>query len=337
MAHDTDDRDDIRTTEGDAGGSGRSGGWTAGLGAAAALAGLAWSVRQRARRANHDHPPGGHWLYVEGVRLHYLDRGEGPPVVLIHGNGSLVQDFEISILPSLVERHRVVAFDRPGFGHSSRPRDRMWTPLAQADLLAAALRRMGLQRPLVVGHSAGVTVALALALAHPELVGGMVLMGGYAYPTVRPDFWPLSLPGTPVLGDLLRHTVSPALSRLLLPKICERLFDPAPVPDGFIDGMPWELILRPSQLRAASQDLGFLNAATAEMSPAYRRIDVPVIVLQGDGDAVVPIDDHGVRLAEALPRGELRRLPGLGHMLHHSNPEAALGAIADISARMGAR
>ena len=87
----------------------------AGLAAAALLGTTALLVARRARRAERDNPPAGHFLDIEGVHLHYLERGEGPPLVLLHGNGAMLQDFEISgILAPLAQRYRVIAGGSPG-------------------------------------------------------------------------------------------------------------------------------------------------------------------------------------------------------------------------------
>ena len=140
---------------------------------AAVLAGIATAawVESRARRADRENPPTGQMIDVDGVRLHYVERGEGPPVVLIHGNTVWHRDFVASALfDRLAENHRVIAFDRPGFGHSSRPRDRLWTPAAQAKLLHAALKVIGAGPSAVLGHSMGSMVAMAMALDYPATV-----------------------------------------------------------------------------------------------------------------------------------------------------------------------
>ena len=94
----------------------------AALTAAAVLGTTALVNTRRARLAERKNPPAGQFLDIEGVHLHYLERGEGPPLVLLHGNGAMAQDFEISgILEQLAQRYRVIAVDRPGFGHTSRP------------------------------------------------------------------------------------------------------------------------------------------------------------------------------------------------------------------------
>ncbi|MDQ6627914.1 MAG: alpha/beta hydrolase, partial [Pseudomonadota bacterium] len=164
----------------------RRGLW-AGAAVAVAAATATW-VERRSRRAEREQPPAGRLLSVDGVRLHVVERGEGPPVVLIHGNMVSQRDFEASgLIEHLARNHRVIAFDRPGFGHSSRPRDRLWTPAAQAELLHAALAQLGVGPAAVVGHSMGAMVALALALDHPEQVRRLVLLGGYYYPSARVD------------------------------------------------------------------------------------------------------------------------------------------------------
>jgi hypothetical protein len=106
-----------------------------GITAAALAAAAVFNVYQ-ARRVERRNPPRGRFIEVDGVRLHYLDQGEGPPVVLLHGNIVTAEDFAYSgLLDLAAEHHRVIAFDRPGMGYSDRPNGRLWTPRAQADLL----------------------------------------------------------------------------------------------------------------------------------------------------------------------------------------------------------
>ena len=189
--------------------------------AAATVGALAISAlvnRHLAKNAENDNPPAGQFLEVNGVRLHYVERGSGTPLVLLHGNGSMIQDFESSGLIDLAAKnYRVIVFDRPGFGHSDRPRNVVWTPAAQAELIDSALHRLGVTQAIVLGHSWGASVAVALALKYPKLVKGLVLASGYYYPTLRPDVVALSAPAVPLVGDVLRHTLSPIVSRVMWP------------------------------------------------------------------------------------------------------------------------
>jgi pimeloyl-ACP methyl ester carboxylesterase len=133
--------------------------WVAGV-IAAALASAAL-IAWRTRRAERQNPAVGGMVDVDGVRLHYVDRGSGPAVVVLHGNGSMIEELAASgVLELAARRSRVIAFDRPGFGHSDRPRSRLWGPRAQARLLVRALRVLGVEQPIVLAHSWGTLVAL---------------------------------------------------------------------------------------------------------------------------------------------------------------------------------
>lgn len=302
---------------------------------AAALAATAIAVRRAARRAEHANPPLGRFIEVDGVRLHHMERGRGEPLVLLHGNGAMIQDFLTSgLVERAAERYRVIVFDRPGFGYSERPRGRIWTPRAQAALLAKALERLGIERPLVVGHSWGTLVALALALDHPAQVRGLVLASGYYYPSLRLDVPLLAPPAIPVLGDVLRYTVSPLLGWLLLPLILRRIFAPAPVAPRFAAAFPLALTLRPGQLRAAAAETALLIPAAFTLRRRYDALAVPAVILAGAADRLVDPDRQSVRLGHCLgPRGVLRLVPAAGHMVHQTAPEQTMAAI-DLAAEL---
>ena len=89
--------------------------------------------------------------------MHVVDTGRvagAETIVLLHGNASLVQDFLVSgIVEQLKSRYRVILFDRPGYGHTTRPDDRSWTADAQADLFVKACDTIGVTKPIVLGHS----------------------------------------------------------------------------------------------------------------------------------------------------------------------------------------
>ena len=311
----------------------------AGAAVAVAAAATALWVRAQARRAERDHPPIGRFIEVDGVRLHYVERGEGPPVVLLHGNGTMIQDFELSGLVGLAaERHRVIVFDRPGYGYSERPRGRrLWTPAAQADLLREALRRLGVERPVVVGHSWGTLVALALALRHPAEVRALVLLSGYYFPSLRLDVPLLSPPAIPLLGDVMRYTVSPLVARLIWPLMLRRLFGPAPVPPRF-GAFPRALAMRPSQLRAAAAESALMIPAAIGLRRRYRELRVPVVIAAGAGDRHVATKKQSARLHREVLGSDFQAAAGIGHMLHHGAPEQVMAAIdlAERRARQGA-
>ena len=179
----------------------------------AVLGGLVLFNRRQAQRAERQYPARGRFVQVSGVRLHYLERGQGTPVVLLHGNGATAEDFEAAgLLDRLSSNHRVLAFDRPGFGYSSRPRDRIWTAKEQGRLIHQALSRLSVERPVVVGHSWGTLAAASLALDFPDDVAALVLLSGYYFPTPKISVLLSISNALPVLGDILNHTIAPLVA-----------------------------------------------------------------------------------------------------------------------------
>jgi pimeloyl-ACP methyl ester carboxylesterase len=309
----------------------RNRGWLAAAGAAAALTGTALFNRAASKRAEAETPPLGKFVEVDGVRLHYVVRGEGPAVVLLHGNGVMLQDFEVSgVLGLAAKHHRVIAFDRPGFGYSDRPRTTMWTPAAQAQLIAHALKMIGVERAVVVGHSWGTMVALAMALDHKDCVGGLVLLSGYFYGTARPDVVPFSVPAIPVLGDLIANTLAPLTGLLTGPVALKASFAPAPVSEKFA-AFPVAMTLRPSQVRATAADTAMMVPAAIALSARYGELELPVIIMAGEGDLIAHIGKHAERLVKDIAGSELRVVLEQGHLLHYGVPEQIIAAIDDVT------
>jgi pimeloyl-ACP methyl ester carboxylesterase len=303
------------------------------LGAAAALLGSAAFVHQRAWQAQRRNPPAGRFVEVDGVRLHYVVRGEGPPLVMLHGLGSMVQELALSPLFELAAaRYRVIAIDRPGYGHSTRPRRRWWGPQAQAELLHRMLGQLGIERPIVFGHSFGATVAAAMALAHPKALRGVVLASGYYFPTGRLDVPLMAPPAIPVLGDLLQHTISPLIGRAAWPGMLRLMFGPAPVPSYFGRFPVW-MALRPSQLRAGAEEAAVLIPSVMALQRRYGELEAPPLIVAGAQDRYVDPERHSARLASLVPGSELMLSPRAGHMVHHTDPRRVLQAIELAAAR----
>ena len=295
---------------------------------AAALAASAVFNRVAGARAERRFPPVGHIVDVDGVAVHVLERGSGDPVVLIHGSGSLIQDFMTSgLVDRLAATRRVIVFDRPGYGYSERPRGSGWTPERQAALLVAACARLGVERPVILGHSWGTLVAVAWALDHPEALSRLVLASGYFFPTLRADALPTAIAGMPVVGDLFAHTVAPLQTRLTGPLGNRMIFSPARPTRAFLNDMPFGLMLRPGHLRATAADSGQMPVAAARLAKRYDALTLPVTILWGEGDKLVDQAGQSARLLRELPQATGREIAGGGHMFHHVRPDVVAGAI----------
>jgi pimeloyl-ACP methyl ester carboxylesterase len=278
--------------------------------------------------------PVGAFVEVDGVRLHYVERGQGDALLLLHGNGSMVQDFETSgLIDMAAARYRVIAFDRPGYGHSERPRSTIWTPDAQAALLHGALKQLGISRVTVLGHSWGASVAVALALKYPETVTGLVLASGYYYPSARADVVALSAPAVPVVGDIIRYTLSPILSRVMWPLLLRKIFGPAAVPAKFA-AFPKEMSFRPSQIRASAAEAALMIPDAQARHGSYGDLKMPVVIIAGAEDRLIDIDDQSARLHAELPHSLFHRVPGAGHMVHQTATTSVLAAVNQAAGQL---
>lgn len=307
--------------------------------AVAALAAMALVNRHFAKQAERDNPPAGRFLDVDGVRLHYVERGSGEPLVLLHGNGSMIEDFESSGLIELAAKNfRVIVFDRPGFGHSDRPRNVVWTPDAQAALIRHALERLNISNAIVLGHSWGASVAVALALNYPDLVRGLVLASGYYYPTARPDVIAMGMPALPLIGDILSNTLSPLISRAIWPLMLAKIFGPRSVPKKF-GAFPKEMALRPSQIRASAAEAALMIPDAFRMRKQYAQLKMPVVIIAGVDDRLIDIDTQSARLHSDISQSRFHRIAGNGHMIQQTATDRVMSAIreaADLPTEIGA-
>jgi pimeloyl-ACP methyl ester carboxylesterase len=281
-----------------------------------------------ARRAERRYPPKGKFVTVDGVRLHYLEHGTGSPIVFFHGNGATAEDFAISgVLDRIARHHRVIAFDRPGFGFSARPRQTIWTAAGQGALLRKALRRIGVEKPVLVGHSWGTLVALAMALDDPGGTAALVLLSGYYFPAPRAEvalgFWP----AVPVLGDVLRCTVAPLLGWLLMSSILHKIFAPDAVTAAFRSRFPAALTLRPSQIRASAADTALMIPGAATLLHRHGELAMPVVIMAGSDDEIVATARHSRRLHAEIAHSQFHPIAGAGHMIHHVVPDQVADAI----------
>jgi pimeloyl-ACP methyl ester carboxylesterase len=283
------------------------------------------------REIERKFPPLGSFVEVDGVRLHHVDRGEGPPVVLMHGASVTLRDFTSSIVDPLARRHRVLAFDRPGYGYSERPPGAWPTPAVQARYLHGALAKLGVERPVLVGHSWAGSLVTAYALAFPDDVRGVLVLSGATHPWRGGVALYRTLAGVPVLGPLFAHTLlQPAGARMADAAIASVL-DPLPVPQQYRTNAGIELLFRPGQFLADAQDVRELSAFLAVQSRSYDRIRVPLTIVTGTRDAIVSPRLHSRALHRQVPHSRLIELENAGHAPHHSFPAEVIREIEALT------
>lgn len=288
------------------------------------LAGVThWRASAREAAAEAAFPPSGDFLTVNGKRLHYEIAGAGPDLVLIHGASGSLRDLTFALRDRLTDRYRVIAVDRPGLGHSDPLEET--SLLAQARHIKAGLARLGVTEPVVLGQSYGGAVALAWALD-----GGpraLVLVGSPSMP------WPGKLdpwyrltntwPGRRLAIPLVAAFVPDSYVR----KVTSSVFAPDPVPEGYQDHLGSALTLRRETLLANTSQINALRAELVTMEPRYPSLSLPVELIHGTADTIVPLDIHSGPLSQLLPDATITVIPGAGHMPHHSHPSMVIAAI----------
>lgn len=283
------------------------------------------------------YPPSGRILTVHGHPVHVHCSDIRPPVILIHGAGANARDFTYSLTGKLEDNYHVYAFDRPGMGHTPQLHSHGETPEEQAALLDATAAQLGIGKAIIVGHSYGAAVALAWAMNHPDRVGAVVTLAGAVNP-FGAEMGILHRIATSWTGGMVAVPLFAALApRALISQTLNEVFAPQTPPENYEDFVGTELSLRPESLRANARQVHDLNEALHQQAPRYPSIDVPVEILHGTEDRIVPINTNARGLAEVLPNAQLTELDGIGHMVHHAAEPDVLAAIDRAAARAGLR
>jgi pimeloyl-ACP methyl ester carboxylesterase len=303
------------------------------IGLALVSGGLVLFTRLTARQVEALAPPIGRFLEVDGARLHYLDRGAGPVVVLVHGLGGNLRNF-YAVVDELAATCRVIAVDRPGSGYSTMISGAHPPLRAQATIIARFCGKLGLDRALLVGHSLGGALSLALALDHPDCVGALVLISTLSQEQrERPAIFKALNIHSPTLRWLIAWTLMAPLGKLAHHATLQAVFAPELVPKSFDAESGAGLGLRPDNFIAASQDMITVSDELALMTPRYPSLAIPVDVIFGRQDPILNYREHGERLVAALPNARLHLIDG-GHMIPITVPDQVVHLIRQAAQQL---
>jgi pimeloyl-ACP methyl ester carboxylesterase len=290
------------------------------LGATVAVAGAAQAVGVLIRRRETLDPDAierlGAMFYLRGVGIHFVERGGGPPILLVPGFGASTFSLRRQI-DALADRFRVLALDLPGFGYSDRPAGVDLSQTAQAERLREFMERMGVERAVVLGHSMGGAIALRLAAAHPERVERLIVVAAPSpdqriVPRIA-RFARLLLPAA--LAMLFREgRVRRALGRIV--------YDPSFVEEDLVEGYARPLRLHGTTASIARMVGDMVHDPRISLSAIRTR----TLLLWGEADPVVPLH-VAHRLHAELPDARLEVIPRAGHLVLEEQPEACNQAI----------
>lgn len=280
------------------------------------------------QRAEQQYPPAGKFIEVEGIKLHYYEQGSGTPIVFLHGGILSGQDFEHAMQLAVRKGYHTISFDRPGYGHSERPQNEQVTPQVQARLLYGALKKLGIEKPIFVGHSWSGVLLLTYALNYPDSLSGMVTLGAglyrKGYPAEKGD--PLSkLVMTPVLGKLFLHTILVPLGYLMAGGMLRATFQPEQVPEEYAKATR-ALWFRPGQFKANREDVLAFAPACDAISGRYQEITVPTVIVIGEKDPFTT-KIHSTWLHQELSYAKLFTYPKVAHMIPQNHPQIVLEAV----------
>lgn len=303
-----------------------------------------WRASAREARAEASYPPVGEVIDVDGLKVHAQVMGQGPDLVLIHGASGNLRDFTLGFAQSLSSRYRVILFDRPGMGHSDRlPGKRgAWNPKGespqeQAALLQKAADQLGVENPIVLGHSFGGAVALAWGLARPRDTAALVLVSAVSKPWPGGLGWLYNISASRLGGAFFIPAITAFVPDTVVEDSLAAIFAPQTAPKGYADHIGTGLTLRRIASRANAQQVHQLRPHVVAMDARYDLLKMPVEIIHGDADTIVPIHIHAEKLVHDLPDAALTRLPGMGHMPHHADPAAVIAAVDRAAARAGLR
>ncbi len=302
---------------------------------AAATAGTIYRAKARDARALHDHPPEGQFVQVGRQRVHVVVAGQGPDLVLLHGASGSSRDFSFDLIDRLSPHYRVLAMDRPGLGHSDPLPDGEASLVAQVAVLKAAADQLGATKPILVGQSFGGTVAMSWALDHPAAALVTIASPSLPWPGTLDPWYRLN--EQPAARAVLTSLAAAFVPKAYVNAALAAVFAPQPVPDGYLDHLGTDLTLRQSALAANVAQINTLRPQVVAMEPRLSGLTLPIEMVHGDADTIVPLSIHSGPLAARLPNAHLTVLPGVGHMPHHSHPDTVLAAIDRAATRAGLR
>jgi len=250
----------------------------------------------------------------------------------VHGLCGNLRNFAYLDLERLAQSHRVIVIDRPGAGRSVRGADSAANIYAQARMVAQCIETLGLDKPMLVGHSLGGAIALAVGLNHPQVIRRLALIAPLTHAESAPPgvFKGLVLP-SPFMRKLVSWTLAIPLSIINSRKAIDAVFAPEAMPKDFPFKGGGLLGLRPHVFYAASSDLVSAPEDLPDMERRYASMTVPVDVLYGRGDRILNVKRQGEALKQRLDRVNLRVIEG-GHMLPVTQPALTTDWVLGVAA-----
>jgi pimeloyl-ACP methyl ester carboxylesterase len=289
------------------------------IGVGAALAGAVVLFRKAGLRETLDWESvakPGRLIDVDGYRVHYVEAGAGPAIVLIHGFGGQTYSYR-KLLPIFARDHRVIAVDLKGYGYSERDAYTDLSQSGQVAMLRSLLAKLGIERAVFVGHSMGGGVVQRFAATHPEMVEAAVLAASVTGEERSRRRMPPAF---------LARPLAPLLAKMMSSRIIRASFyDPSDLTPEVHDEY-----MRPVRIKGSMDEfVAIMRAGASDPAVDASKITMPVLLLNGADDRVVPLS-AAQRIRERIPQARLVVIDRAAHMLLEEQPEECARAIVDF-------
>ncbi|HRQ23869.1 MAG TPA: alpha/beta hydrolase [Anaerolineales bacterium] len=264
------------------------------------------------------------FIEINGLNVHYKKYGNGEPVfILLHGFGASLFSWR-EVTEPLAEIGTVIAYDRPAFGLTERPMEwdgiNPYSQETQVELVIGLMDALGVEKAILVGNSAGGTIAMLTALQYPQRVESLILVDPAVYAGGGAPSW--SRPLLNRLGPLFARQI-----QTRGPELVEVAWhDPSKITPEIMEGYQ-----KPLRVENWDKALWYLTTSSRESSLAERldKFTLPILVITGDDDRFVPTE-QSVRLAGELPNASLVVIPQSGHVPHEETPAEFMQAVIDF-------
>ncbi len=286
----------------------------------------------KARESEASYPATGRFTRAGGYSLHYIEAGSGSPVIYVHGSQGSTIDLTLSpTFAALTAEFHVITYDRPGFGHTRRDDREHLTIREQAAILQQFIEKRALtEKPIIVGHSLGGSIALQHAADFPGAARGYVVLSTVAYGWGGGATLLETLATVPVVGELFVQSLILPLGPGVARRSLAEAFNPIETPDDFAR-ITTAFALRPSQYRATAMDMPSLSTALDALSPRYPTITAPLTIIHGGMDTICPATYHATRLHAAVPGSVLVLLPEAPHELQFTSAATIRDAVRHLA------
>ncbi|GAA4921414.1 pimeloyl-ACP methyl ester carboxylesterase [Actinomycetospora succinea] len=268
-------------------------------------------------------------VLVDGVRLAYRDRGEGDPVVFVHGTPSWSHEWRHVVPHVEAAGHRVITYDLLGYGDSERPLDRDTSVGAQTDLLLALLDELGVENPSLITHDIGGAIGQRVAVLHPGTVRRLMLVDTVSYDSWPSETW-REIIRTRLDGDanMSADEFEAMLTRQLTMTVAD---------EAVMAGDDLRAFLAPHRTALGRtsffehQVRHYDSTYTEELTDRLGTIDVPVRIVWGREDRWQPVS-YAEKLAADIPGASLVVLDDAGHFLMEDDPVRLTREVLDFLA-----